>query len=107
MYLACRRELSTWWFHLHRALSVVGLVLAIAGAATGGGLTTDDYHQSGGGSAHKALGGLTVAAAAIQVTVIRYNTFWSAQARNGSEQVLVLALHSQELFHVNTWQTRS
>ena len=67
--LVCRRELSTWWFHLHRALSVVGLVLAIAGAATGGGLTTDDYHQASGGSAHKALGGLTVAAAAIQVTV--------------------------------------
>ena len=68
MYLGCRRELSTWWFHLHRALSVLGLVLAIAGAATGGGLTTDDYHEAGGGSAHKALGGLTVAAAAIQVS---------------------------------------
>lgn len=64
---SCRRELSTWWFHLHRALSVVGLILAIAGAATGGGLTTDDYHEASGGSAHKALGGLTVAAAAIQV----------------------------------------
>lgn len=46
---------------------MVGLVLAIAGAATGGGLTTDDYHEADGGSAHKALGGLTVAAAAIQV----------------------------------------
>lgn len=46
---------------------MVGLVLAIAGAATGGGLTTDDYHEASGGSAHKALGGLTVAAAAIQV----------------------------------------
>lgn len=46
---------------------MVGLILAIAGAATGGGLTTDDYHEASGGSAHKALGGLTVAAAAIQV----------------------------------------
>ena len=46
---------------------MVGLVLAIAGAATGGGLTTDDYHEASGGSAHKALGGVTVAAAAIQV----------------------------------------
>ena len=72
--LTCRRELSTWWFHLHRALSVVGLVLAIAGAATGGGLVADDYHEAGGGSAHKALGGLTVAAAAIQVRDITCNT---------------------------------
>lgn len=63
-----RRELSTWWFHLHRALSVLGLILAIAGAATGGNLTTDIYHAGTADSAHKALGGLTVAAAAIQVS---------------------------------------
>lgn len=61
-----RRELSAWWFHLHRALSVLGLILAIAGAATGGNLTTDIYHAGTADSAHKALGGLTVAAAAIQ-----------------------------------------
>lgn len=53
---------------------MVGLVLAIAGAATGGGLVADDYHEAGGGSAHKALGGLTVAAAAIQVRDITCNT---------------------------------
>lgn len=60
---------------------MVGLVLAIAGAATGGGLTTDDYHQSSGGSAHKALGGLTVAAAAIQVTSIAYKASLSSSVR--------------------------
>ena len=83
---------------------MVGLVLAIAGAATGGGLTTDDYHEASGGSAHKALGGLTVAAAAIQVTVTRHTRFFLAQAGSGSGQVLVLSLCSQEVFHVNTWQ---
>ncbi|KAL0038415.1 hypothetical protein WJX77_005585 [Trebouxia sp. C0004] len=60
-----RRELNTWWFHLHRALSLVGLVLAIAGAASGGNLTSDVYRTSGQ-SAHKALGILAVVAAALQ-----------------------------------------
>ncbi len=62
-----RRELNTWWFHLHRALSVLGLILAVAGAASGGNLLSDDYHQNKGGSAHKALGILAVVAAALQV----------------------------------------
>ena len=53
--LTCRRELSTWWFHLHRALSVVGLILAIAGVATGGNLAADVYHEGSGSSAHKWL----------------------------------------------------
>lgn len=77
-----RRELSAWWFHLHRALSVVGLVLAIAGAATGGNLQTDVYHGGSADSAHKALGGLTVAAAAIQVshTTIRRGTLCTESA---------------------------
>ncbi|KAL0052572.1 hypothetical protein WJX82_004070 [Trebouxia sp. C0006] len=60
-----RRELNTWWFHLHRALSLVGLVLAIIGAASGGNLTSDVYKTSGQ-SAHKALGILAVVAAALQ-----------------------------------------
>ena len=46
---------------------MLGFVLAIAGAATGGNLVADDYHQSSGGSAHKALGILTIVAAAVQV----------------------------------------
>lgn len=56
-------------------------MLAIAGAATGGGLTTDDYHEASGGSAHKALGGLTVAAAAIQVTVTRHTRIFFGSGR--------------------------
>ena len=67
----CRRELSTWWFHLHRALSLVGLVLAIIGAATGGNLT-DDVYKTSGQSAHKALGILAVVAAALQVSFLRH-----------------------------------
>lgn len=62
-----RRELSTWWFHLHRALATLGFILAIVGAASGGGLADDDYHSNNGGSAHKALGILAIVAAALQV----------------------------------------
>lgn len=61
-----RRELSTWWFHLHRALATLGFILAIVGAASGGGLADDDYHSNNGGSAHKALGILAIVAAALQ-----------------------------------------
>ncbi len=68
---SCRRELNTWWFHLHRALSLVGLVLAIIGAASGGNLTSDVYKTSGQ-SAHKALGILAVVAAALQVSFLRH-----------------------------------
>lgn len=46
---------------------MVGLILAIAGVATGGNLSADVYHEGSGSSAHKALGGWTVAAAATQV----------------------------------------
>ncbi len=52
---------------MHRALSLVGLVLAIIGAASGGNLTSDVYRTSGQ-SAHKALGILAVVAAALQVS---------------------------------------
>ena len=73
----CRRELNTWWFHLHRALSLVGLVLAIIGAASGGNLTSDVYRTSGQ-SAHKALGILAVVAAALQVSLqyIHHTHLW-------------------------------
>ena len=63
-----RRELNTWWFHLHRALAVLGLILAIVGAALGGNLEYDDYRPNNGGGAHKALGILAVVATALQVT---------------------------------------
>ena len=53
---------------MHRALAGLGLVLAIAGAATGGNLASDDYHGNSAGSAHKALGILAVVAAAVQVS---------------------------------------
>ena len=71
-----RRELSTWWFHLHRALATLGFILAIVGAATGGGLADDDYHSNNGGSAHKALGILAIVAAALQVEhLLHVSTF--------------------------------
>ena len=60
--------MSAWWFQLHRALAGLGLVLAIAGAATGGNLASDDYHGNSAGSAHKALGILAVVAAVVQVS---------------------------------------
>ena len=58
---------------------MLGFVLAIAGAATGGNLVADDYHQNNGGSAHKALGILTIVAAAVQVGAIYLLLQWQAR----------------------------
>ena len=63
-----RRELSAWWFQLHRALAFLALIGAIAGVASGAGLSNDDYHPNGAGGAHKALGIIALVAVVVQVS---------------------------------------
>lgn len=65
-----RRELSAWWFQLHRAIAFLALIGAIAGVASGAGLSNDDYHPNGAGGAHKALGIIALVAVVVQVSLV-------------------------------------
>ena len=65
-----RRELSSWWFQLHRAIAFLALIGAIAGVASGAGLSNDDYHPNGAGGAHKALGIIALVAVVVQVSIV-------------------------------------
>ena len=84
---------------MHRALSLVGLVLAIIGAASGGGLTSDVYKTSGQ-SAHKALGILAVVAAALQVSFqyIHHMHLWESRFMYSKSPF-------QQRQHSNLWRS--
>lgn len=93
-----RRELSAWWFQLHRALGFLALIGAIAGVASGSGLSNDDYHPNGAGGAHKALGVIALVAVVVQVCHQANNSIGS-QANNsiGShDNRLHLLLHRMQ-----------